>query len=79
PPPEPGKAPAGTLRIVPVRRTGQWIAALVVLLLLAMAVNSLARNKAFQWDVVADYCTTSAVLRGLGLTLWLTALVMVLG
>ncbi|MEU6443495.1 amino acid ABC transporter permease [Streptomyces sp. NPDC047046] len=79
PPPEPREETAGTLRIVPVRRTGQWIAALLVLLLLAMAVNSLARNKAFQWDVVADYFTTSAVLRGLGLTVWLTALVMVLG
>lgn len=66
-------------RIVPVRRTGQWAAALVVLLLLAMAANSVARNDAFQWDVVADYFTTSAVLRGLALTLWLTALVMVLG
>ncbi|MFJ4416886.1 amino acid ABC transporter permease [Streptomyces sp. NPDC088925] len=77
--PEPGKQAVPALRIVPVRRTGQWIAALFVLLLLAMAVNSLARNKAFQWDVVADYFTTSAVLRGLGLTLWLTALVMVLG
>ncbi len=48
-------------------------------LLLAMAVNSVVRNEAFQWGVVADYFTTPAVLRGLGLTLWLTALVMVLG
>ncbi|TWV21976.1 amino acid ABC transporter permease [Streptomyces albidoflavus] len=66
-------------RVVPVRRTGQWAAAAVVLLLLAMAVNSVVRNEAFQWGVVADYFTTPAVLRGLGLTLWLTALVMVLG
>ncbi|MEV0849002.1 amino acid ABC transporter permease [Streptomyces sp. NPDC049954] len=72
--------PPGTQpRVVPVRRTGQWAAALVVLLLLAMAVNSVVRNDAFQWDVVADYFTTTAVLRGLGLTLWLTAVVMVLG
>jgi polar amino acid transport system permease protein len=38
-----------------------------------------ARNKAFQWDVVGDYFTSASVLRGLWLTLWLTALVMVLG
>ncbi|MFB6985174.1 amino acid ABC transporter permease [Streptomyces sp. NPDC056178] len=67
------------LRIVPVRRTGQWAAAVVALALLALVLNSVIRNDAFQWDVVAEYFTTTAVLRGLGLTLWLTALVMVLG
>uniref|UniRef100_A0AAU3H2U0 Amino acid ABC transporter permease n=1 Tax=Streptomyces sp. NBC_01401 TaxID=2903854 RepID=A0AAU3H2U0_9ACTN len=66
-------------RIVPVRRTGQWAAAVVVLLLLAGALVSVVRNDAFQWDVVGAYLTTDSVLRGLGLTLWLTGLVMVLG
>ncbi|MFJ8822245.1 amino acid ABC transporter permease [Streptomyces sp. NPDC102467] len=66
-------------RIVPQRRTGQWVAAAVVLVLLGLAVNSVVRNEAFQWDVVAEYFTTTSVLRGLGLTLWLTALVMALG
>jgi len=66
-------------RVVPRRRLGQWAAAAVVLVLLGLALNSVARNKAFQWDVVADYFTTAAVLRGLWLTLWLTALVMALG
>lgn len=76
-PPE-GQA-ADRLRIVPVRRTGRWTAAVAVLVLLALVLNSVLRNKAFQWDVVAEYFTTASVLRGLGLTLWLTALVMVLG
>ncbi|MCX4701968.1 amino acid ABC transporter permease [Streptomyces sp. NBC_01373] len=71
--------PADSLRIVPQRRFGQWTAAVAVLALLALAVNSVLRNRAFQWDVVADYFTTDAVLRGLWLTLWLTAVVMVLG
>lgn len=66
-------------RIVPVRRTGQWAAAAVVVVLLGLALVSVVRNKAFQWDVVAQYFTTESVLRGLGLTLWLTAVVMVLG
>ncbi|GAA3479767.1 amino acid ABC transporter permease [Streptomyces yanii] len=70
---------AEQLRIVPVRRTGQWTAAVAVLVLLALALSSVVRNDAFQWDVVGDYFTTASVLRGLGLTLWLTALVMVLG
>ncbi|MGW8885512.1 amino acid ABC transporter permease [Streptomyces sp. NPDC055749] len=67
------------LRIVPVRRTGQWAAAVAVLVLLGLALTSVVRNDAFQWDVVGAYFTTDSVLRGLGLTLWLTALVMVLG
>ncbi|MGW0206244.1 amino acid ABC transporter permease [Streptomyces sp. NPDC003233] len=71
--------PADVPRIVPRRRYGQWAAAVVVLVLLALAVNSVLRNKAFQWDVVADYFTTGSILRGLWLTLWLTAVVMVLG
>ncbi|MGW7640843.1 amino acid ABC transporter permease [Streptomyces decoyicus] len=66
-------------RIVPRRRTGQWAAAAAVLVLLALALRSVVRNDAFQWDVVADYFLTTAVLRGLGLTLWLTAAVMALG
>ncbi|MCX5047110.1 MULTISPECIES: amino acid ABC transporter permease [unclassified Streptomyces] len=70
---------AEALRIVPQRRFGQWTAAVVVLALLGLAVNSVLRNKAFQWDVVADYFTSDSVLRGLWLTLWLTAVVMVLG
>lgn len=66
-------------RIVPVRRTGRWAAAVAVLLLLLPALNSVVRNEAFQWDVVASYFATVSVLRGLWLTLWLTAVVMVLG
>ncbi|PVC88741.1 hypothetical protein DBP20_06215 [Streptomyces sp. CS131] len=70
-------------RIVPVRRTGRWAAAVAVLVLLALAMDSVIRNDAFQWDVVLAYFatapvlyfTTASVLRGL----WLTAVVMVLG
>ncbi|WP_037670349.1 amino acid ABC transporter permease [Streptomyces griseus] len=71
--------PADILRIVPQRRYGQWTAAVAVLALLGFAVNSVLRNEAFQWDVVAQYLTTDSVLRGLWLTLWLTAVVMALG
>lgn len=70
---------ADTPRIVPRRRYGQWTAAVAVLLLLGLALTSILRNDAFQWDVVAAYVTTGSVLRGLWLTLWLTAVVMALG
>ncbi|NEB95288.1 amino acid ABC transporter permease [Streptomyces bauhiniae] len=65
-------------RIVPRRHLGRWIAAAVALLVLAMVLNSVVRNDAFQWQVVGQYFTTAAVLDGLLLTLWLTAAVMVL-
>ncbi|UXY18951.1 amino acid ABC transporter permease [Streptomyces cynarae] len=66
-------------RLVPRRHLGQWAAALVVLVLLGFALSSIMRNEAFQWDVVGAYFTSTAVLRGLWLTLWLTAVVMGLG
>ncbi|MFB7282186.1 amino acid ABC transporter permease [Streptomyces hydrogenans] len=66
-------------RIVPRRHTGRRLTAAAALLVLAMAVGSVVRNRAFQWDVVGRYFTTAAVLDGLLLTLWLTGVVMVLG
>ncbi|MFJ8128447.1 amino acid ABC transporter permease [Streptomyces hydrogenans] len=66
-------------RIVPRRHTGRQLTAAAALLVLAMAVSSVVRNSAFQWDVVGRYFTTAAVLDGLLLTLWLTGVVMVLG
>ncbi|WP_374205515.1 hypothetical protein [Streptomyces sioyaensis] len=64
-------------QIVPRRHTGRWLTAGAALLIFAMAVNSVVRNRAFQWDVVGRYFTTAAVLDGLLLTLWLTGVVMV--
>ncbi|MFD8144734.1 amino acid ABC transporter permease [Streptomyces sp. NPDC059708] len=78
--PAPGADPtAGPPRIVPRRRVGRRVSAAAALLVFALAVRSVLGNDAFQWDVVGRYFTTSAVLHGLLLTLWLTAVVMVLG
>ncbi|WP_224283554.1 amino acid ABC transporter permease [Streptomyces sp. LS1784] len=71
--------PAPEARIVARRKPGQWAAAAVALLLAAMTVNSVIRNKAFQWSVVADWFTARSVLDGLTLTLWLTAVTLALG
>ncbi|MFJ9773346.1 amino acid ABC transporter permease [Kitasatospora sp. NPDC101157] len=83
PAPSPSKAPppapAPEARIVARRKPGQWVAAAVALLLAAMAVSSVIRNKAFQWGVVADWFTARSVLDGLSLTLWLTAATLALG
>lgn len=65
--------------IVPRRRPGRRLSAAAALLVFAMVLASVVRNDAFQWDLVGRYFTTSAVLDGLLLTLWLTGVVMVLG
>ena len=66
-------------RLVPLRRPGQWVSALVLLVLFAMLVHTLLTNSRFQWGVVGDYFLQGAVLHGLELTLWLTAAVMASG
>ncbi|MFF3431904.1 amino acid ABC transporter permease [Streptomyces sp. NPDC002602] len=65
--------------IVPRRHVGRWLSAAAALLVFSMVLVSVVRNDAFQWDVVGRYFTTTAVLDGLLLTLWLTGAVMVLG
>jgi polar amino acid transport system permease protein len=65
--------------IVTARHPWRWVAAAVVLAILAAVVTSMVRNKNFGWNVVGSYFTSTSVLQGLELTIWLTALVMVLG
>src|SRR5690349_21613561 len=66
-------------RLVAARSPGQWVGAVAVLVLFAMLVNTLVTNPRFQWHLVADYFVNGSVMRGLVLTLWLTAAVMVCG
>lgn len=66
---------ANSSGVVRQRHLGRWIFAAIVLLAVAFGVQSVVRNKKLEWGVVGDYFTSSAVLSGLYLTLWLTALV----
>ena len=66
-------------RLVGARRPGQWVGALLVLVLFAMLVHTLVTNGRFQWGVVGDYFVSGSIMRGLLLTLWLTAAVMSCG
>lgn len=65
--------------LVARRQPWRYVAAAVGLVLLAMLVNTVATNPRFEWGVVGDYVFSDAILRGLLLTLWLTAAVMVSG
>jgi polar amino acid transport system permease protein len=67
------------IKAVPVRHPGRWVAAVVVLVLLAMFVHSLVTNPRFEWGVVGSYFTSSRVLDGLEITLLLTVVCMAIG
>jgi polar amino acid transport system permease protein len=71
--------PPDEIEAVPVRHYGRWIAAVVVAIILAAVINSIATNSKFEWDVVGQYLGDSRILKGLVLTLELTVLAMVIG
>ncbi|MGN6751558.1 MAG: amino acid ABC transporter permease, partial [Intrasporangium sp.] len=61
------------------RHPGRWVAALVVAVLLAQLVNMLVTNENFGWSVVAQWLTAQSIMRGLGVTLLLTVIAMLIG
>jgi polar amino acid transport system permease protein len=76
------------VKIVPVRHPWRWVAGAVVVLLGAMLVHTLAFSRLvrgghnesrFQWDEVGKYLFFAPVLRGLLVTLELTAIAMAVG
>ncbi len=67
------------LRLVRRRRPSQWFAVTVLAVLAAMVAHSLITNPRFEWGTVASFLTADTVLRGLGLTVGLTAASFVAG
>jgi polar amino acid transport system permease protein len=67
------------LTVVPLRHPWTWAASLVVGLIVAGVLYSVATNPAFQWGVVAEYMLDAQILAGLGRTLELTVAAMVMG
>jgi polar amino acid transport system permease protein len=65
--------------LVPRRHLGRALAAAAIFMLLAWLAVGAVRNPAFGWHTVIHYLFNVEILRGLGLTLWLTALVALLG
>ncbi|TKK80729.1 amino acid ABC transporter permease [Herbidospora galbida] len=66
-------------KVAPTRHPFRWLAAAGVVMLLAMAANSLVTNPAWEWEVVGQYLFAPSVLRAVLLTLELTALGTVFG
>ena len=68
-----------TPKAVPVRHYGQWVAAVVIVVVLGLLVRAVAANEVIQWDVIRSRIFFDAILDGLVTTIWLTVAGMVLG
>lgn len=82
----PAPGPAGSteaapesIKAVPVRHYGRWVAVAALAVLAAMLVHTLLTNERFRWDVVGEYVFSAPILGGLRNTLILTVLSMVIG
>ncbi len=64
---------------VPVRRTGRWIAAAIVLVIAVSLVRSVVTSPGFQWGVVGEYLFDHRILDGLVVTIELTVISMAIG
>ncbi|GAA3107998.1 amino acid ABC transporter permease [Kribbella aluminosa] len=67
------------IRAIPPKHPWRWAAAAVVVLLAAMLVYSMLTNPRYQWNVVFSWLLARTILRGLLLTLALTAVSMLTG
>ncbi|MHA7868069.1 MAG: amino acid ABC transporter permease [Salipiger thiooxidans] len=61
------------------RSPWRWLGIAAVMIGLAWIAFQILTNPGFEWDVVGKYMLHPQVLRGVGMTLWLTLLVMVMG
>lgn len=64
---------------IPVRSYGQWAGAAVMMVCFAFFAQSIATNQNIQWPVVAQYLFHPDILSGLGMTILLTVLAILIG
>jgi polar amino acid transport system permease protein len=67
------------VRPVPLRNVAQWLGGAVLVLFGALFIQILVTSENMKWSVVASYLFDAKILSGLGMTLLLTILAMVLG
>ncbi|WP_017791741.1 amino acid ABC transporter permease [Leucobacter salsicius] len=63
---------------LPLRRPGRWIWAIALLLFAAWFVQALATNKNIDYSVVGEYLFNDGIVAGVGVTLLITAISMVI-
>ena len=67
------------LRVVPLRHPGRWVAAAILLVAFFGTIWSFAKNPNVGWHVVGHYLFNSLILNGVVVTLYLTAIAMLIG
>ncbi|WP_025132513.1 amino acid ABC transporter permease [Leucobacter sp. PH1c] len=72
-------APHSAEHVVPLRHWWRWAFSAIAVFVLAQLVWTFFSNPQWRWPVFAEYFFNEAVLRGLWLTLWLTAVSAVIG
>lgn len=65
--------------VVPLKHRGRWVAAALLIVVLAGFAISMITNPRFQWNVVSQYLFNDAILSGLVATAWLTVAAMAIG
>ena len=66
------------IQALPVRHPGRWVGAVAILLFIVLVGQSLMTNPNFHWDIVGTYLMDVLVVQGIGWTLLLTVLSMVI-
>lgn len=67
------------IQAVPVRHPGRWVGMAVIAIFAAMFVNSLLTNPNWGWPLIGEWIFSPPILKGVGVTLLLTFLAMLLG
>lgn len=65
--------------VVPLKHWARWIFSALAVFVLAQLVWTFFSNPQWRWPVFAEYFFNDAILRGIWLTLWLTAVSAVIG
>ncbi|MFD3653953.1 amino acid ABC transporter permease [Streptomyces sp. 24-1644] len=76
-PPTPAGGPEA-IKAIPVRHYGRYLSATVAIVAFAAIVYAFAQGK-INWDAIPDYFFDDRIIKGVGQTLLLTALSMVIG
>ncbi len=79
PPLRTGTIATGRRRVVPVRHYGQWIAVVMVLAIGIKLIFDVANQSAIRWEVIGERLFAPPILQGVGVTILLTILSMILG
>jgi polar amino acid transport system permease protein len=67
------------IKAIPVRHPWRWVFAVLVLALAALAIDILATAPLLDWGVVGTYLFNQQILKGIVVTLELTAIAMAIG